>query len=205
MGKRDARVDAYIAKAADFAKPILIEIRERVHAACPEAEEDMKWSSPSFLYHGMLCGMAAFKGHAIFGFWKGPLVLGSRAEDAGTAGSFRTRLTKLSDLPSKKAMAADIKKAMALNEAGVTLPRAARRPAKPVVVPDDLAAALRKNQKAKAEFDRFPPSHKREYVEWITGARQEETRTRRLQTAIRQISEGKPQNWKYMKGLGVRD
>jgi len=199
MGKRDARVDAYIAKAADFAKPILIEIRERVHAACPEAEEDMKWSSPSFLYHGMLCGMAAFKEHAIFGFWKGPLVIGSRAEDAGTAGSFRTRLTKLSDLPSKKAMAADIKKAMALNEAGVTLPRAARRPAKPVVVPDDLAAALRKNKKAKAEFDRFPPSHKREYVEWITGARQEETRTRRLQTAIRQISEGKPQHWKYMK------
>jgi uncharacterized protein YdeI (YjbR/CyaY-like superfamily) len=198
MGKRDARVDAYIAKAPDFAKPILTEIRARVHAACPDVEEDMKWSSPSFIYHGMLCGMAAFKQHAIFGFWKGPLVLGSRAEDAGTTGAFRTRLTTVSDLGSKKAMAADIKKAMTVNEAGVTLPRA-RRPPTSILVPDDLAAALRKNQKAQTAFEKFSPSHKREYVEWITQARREETRTRRLQTAIQQISEGKPQNWKYMK------
>ena len=199
MGKRDPRVDAYIAKAADFAKPILNEIRERVHAACPDVAEDMKWSSPTFMHHGLLCGMAAFKEHAIFGFWKGPLVLGSRAEEVGRTGSFRTRLTKVSDLQSKKAMAADIKKAMALNEAGVTLPRASRGPATPIVVPDDLAAALRKNKKAQAAFELFSPSHKREYVEWITQARREETRTRRLQTAIEQISEGKPQNWKYMK------
>jgi uncharacterized protein YdeI (YjbR/CyaY-like superfamily) len=199
MGKRDARVDAYIAKARDFAKPILTEIRARVHAACPDVEEDMKWSSPTFMYHGMLCGMAAFKEHAIFGFWKGPLVLGSRAEEAGTAGSFRTRLTKVSDLPAKKAMAADIKKARALNEAGVTLPRATRGSAKPVVVPGDLAAALGKNRKAQAAFDKFSPSHKREYVEWITGAKRDETRARRLHAAIQQISEGKPQNWKYMK------
>ena len=198
MGKRDARVDAYIAKARDFAKPILIEIRERVHAACPDVEEDMKWSSPTFVYHGMLCGMAAFKEHAIFGFWKGPLVLGSRAEQAGTSGAFRTRLTTVSDLGSKKTMAADIKTAMALNEAGVTLPRA-RRPVKPVAVPDDLADALRNNKKAQGAFEKFSPSHKREYVEWIAQAKREETRTRRLQTAIEQISAGKPQNWKYMK------
>jgi uncharacterized protein YdeI (YjbR/CyaY-like superfamily) len=156
----------------------------------------MKWSSPSFMYRGMLCGMAAFKEHAIFGFWKGPLVVGTREDRTA---SFRTRLTKLSDLPSKKAMAADIRKAMALNEAGVTLPRAARGPAKPVIVPDDLGAALGKNKKAQAAFEKFSPSHKREYVEWITQAKREETRTRRLQTAIQQISEGKPQNWKYMK------
>ena len=199
MGKRDPRIDAYIAKAADFAKPILIELRERVHAACPDVEEDLKWSSPSFMYHGLLCGMAAFKQHAIFGFWKGPLVLGSRAGEEGQAGLFRTRLEKLSDLPSKKAMAADIKKAMALNEAGVTLPRAPRGPARPVAVPPDLAAALRTNRKAQTAFEKFPPSHKREYVEWITQAKREETRARRLQTAIQQISEGKPQNWKYVK------
>jgi len=199
MGKRDPRVDAYIEKAADFAKPILIEIRARVHAACPDVEEDMKWSSPTFLYRGMLCGMAAFKEHAMFGFWKGPLVLGSRAEEAGSSGAFRTRLVKVSDLGSKKAMAADIKKAMALNEAGVTLPRARRRPAKPAAVPDDLAAALQKNQKAQAAFEKFSPSHQREYAEWITQAKRAETRARRLQIAVQQISEGKPQNWKYMK------
>ena len=198
MGEKDPRVDAYIAKAADFAKPILTEIRKRVHAACPAAEEDMKWSSPTFLYHGMMCGMAAFKEHAIFGFWKGPLVLGDRADAAGTSGAFRTRMTKVSDLGSMKAMAANIKKAMALNEQGVTLPRT-RGKAKPVVVPADFAAALGKNTRAQAAFDKFPPSHKREYIEWIAEAKRDETRSRRLQTAIKQIAQGKPQNWKYMK------
>jgi uncharacterized protein YdeI (YjbR/CyaY-like superfamily) len=198
MGERDPRIDAYIAKAADFAKPILMEIRDRVHEACPECEETLKWSSPSFFYHGMLCGMAAFKEHAIFGFWKGPLVLGKRAEEPGTSGGFRTKLTKVSDLGSKKAMAADIRKAMTLNEAGVALPRT-RKPAAPLTLPADLAAALRKSKTAQTAFEKFSPSHKREYVEWIEGAKREETRARRLETAIQQISDGKPQNWKYMK------
>ena len=199
MGKRDPRVDAYIGKSADFAKPILEHLRDVVHAACPQVEETMKWSFPHFMHHGMLCGMAAFKEHAIFGFWKGPLVLGSRAEEAGASGAFRTRLTKVSDLGSKKTMAADIRKAMALNDAGVTIKKAPKAAAKPIAVPTDLAAALAKNKKAKAAFDGFPPSHKREYVEWITEAKREETRSRRLETAIAQMAEGKPHNWKYMK------
>lgn len=198
MGKKDPRVDAYIEKAPDFAKPILKEIRERVHAACPDCEEAMKWSSPSFMYHGLLCGMTAFKEHATFGYWKGPMVLGERAGSDKPADAYRIRLTTVADLGPRKAMAADIKKAMALNEAGVTLPRT-RQPATAVVVPDDFAAALGKNRKAQAVFDKFSPSHQREYVEWITGAKREETRTRRLETAVQQIAEGKPQNWKYMK------
>ena len=199
MGKKDPRVDAYIAKARDFARPILIEIRDRVHAACPDVEETMSWSSPSFRYQGPMCGMAAFKEHVIFGFWKGPLILGKPAEGEGPAGAFRTKLTKVADLGPKKETAANIKKAMALNEQGVALPRGPRKDPAPAVVPDDLAAALKKNKKAQAAFDEFSPSHKREYVEWLTSAKREETRARRLQTAIAQIAEGKPQNWKYMK------
>jgi uncharacterized protein YdeI (YjbR/CyaY-like superfamily) len=197
MGKRDPRVDAYIATAADFAKPILTELREIVHAACPDCEEAMKWRSPTFMYQGMLCGMSAFKEHAVFGFWKGPLVVESQQGD----NPYRVfgRLTKLSDLPPKKTLTGYIKKAMALNEAGVTIERAPKAPAKPIVLPKDLAAALAKNKKAKAAFDGFPPSHKREYLEWITDAKREETRSRRLQTAIAQMAEGKPHNWKYMK------
>ena len=197
MGTRDPRVDTYIAKAADFAKPILIELREIVHAACPDCEEAIKWSSPTFMYKGMLCGMSAFKEHAAFGFWKGPLVV----EDPKGDNPYRVfdRLTKLSDLPSKKTLTGFIKKAMALNDEGVTIKRAPKAPAKPIAVPKDLAAALAKNKKAKAAFDGFPPSHKREYLEWITEAKREETRTRRLQTAIAQMAEGKPHNWKYMK------
>ena len=197
MGKRDPRVDAYIANAADFAKPILTELREIVHAACPDCEEAMKWSSPTFSYKGILCGMSAFKEHAMFGFWKGPLVVEAQTGD----NPYRVfgRLTKLSDLPSKKTLTGYIRKAMALNDAGVTIEKAPKRPARTIALPADFAAALAKDRKAKAAFDGFSPSQKREYLEWITDAKREETRTRRLNTAIAQMAEGKPHNWKYMK------
>lgn len=192
MGTKDPRVDAYIAKAAPFAKPILIEIRERVHAACPACEETMKWSSPSFQYKGMLCGMGAFKEHCMFGFWKAALVVGGSNPHA----RFRY-LTSVADLPSKKEMTALIRKAMALNDNGVVVERAPREKKKPARVPADLVGALQKNKKAKAAFDAFSPSHKREYVEWITEARRDETRQKRIQTAIEWISAGKSRNWRY--------
>src|SRR5262245_19388617 len=197
MGKRDPRVDAYIAKAADFAKPILTHILDVVHQACPDVEEDLKWSTPSFMYKGILCGMAAFKQHATFGFWKHDLVTGSpRVEGSMGFG----RLTKVSDLPPKKALVAYVKKAAALNETGVKPARAPmkRAPKPPAQAPADLVAALRKNKTAPATFDAFSPSAKREYVEWITEAKTDETRARRLKTAVEWIAQGKQRNWKYM-------
>ena len=197
MGKRDPRVDAYIAKAADFAKSILTHIRDVVHEACPEVDEDLKWSTPSFMYKGILCGMAAFKQHATFGFWKHDLVTGSPRVD-GSMGF--GRLTKVSDLPPKKELIAYVKKAAALNEAGVKPTRAPmkRAPKPPATAPSDLVAALRKNKRAHTTFDAFSPSAKREYVEWITDAKTDETRARRLKTAVEWIAEGKHRNWKYM-------
>jgi hypothetical protein len=196
MGKRDPRVDAYIARSPEFAKPILNRVRQEVHAACPAVEEDMKWSSPHFMYKGMLCAMASFKQHAAFGFWKGSLVVGTAPKDINAAGWFG-RLTKASDLPPRKALAAYVKKAMALNDAGITVSRKPKGPAKPIKVPPDLAAALKKNKKAQAAFDTFSPSHKRDYIEWITEAKSDETRTRRLAQAIEWIAEGKSRNWRY--------
>jgi uncharacterized protein YdeI (YjbR/CyaY-like superfamily) len=199
MGKRDPRVDAYIAKAGDFAKPILNRLREAVHASCPDVEEAMKWSFPHFLYKGILCSMASFKEHAAFGFWKGSLVLGGRVQDADAMGQFG-RLTKLSDLPSKNVLAGYIKKAAALNDEGVKVERMRKRPAPTTVrLPADLAGALKKNTQAQTTFERFSPSHKREYVEWITEAKSDDTRARRLQTAVEWMAEGKPRNWKYMR------
>ena len=119
MGTRDARVDAYIAKSADFARPILNHLREVVHAACPDVEETMKWSFPHFQYQGMLCSMASFKEHCAFGFWKGSLVVGKDAAEAEKAAGQFGRLTKVSDLPSKKVLTGYIKEAMKLNEDGV--------------------------------------------------------------------------------------
>jgi uncharacterized protein YdeI (YjbR/CyaY-like superfamily) len=198
MGKRDDRVDAYIARSAEFAGPVLEHLRDIVHAACPEVEETMKWSFPHFQYKGMLCSMAAFKEHCSFGFWKSSLVLEKGREGVEDGAGQFGRITALKDLPSKKILSGYIKEAMKLNDAGVKPVRA--RPKKPaeVVVPEDLSSALHKNKKAAAVFEKFSPSNKREYIEWITEAKTEATRTRRLQTAIEWMAEGKPRNWKYM-------
>jgi uncharacterized protein YdeI (YjbR/CyaY-like superfamily) len=199
MGKRDPRVDAYIGKAADFAKPILTQVREAVHASCPDVEEAMKWRFPHFMYKGMLCSMASFKEHAAFGFWKGSLVLGDRSRNDEAMGQMG-RLTKASDLPSKKMLAGYIKKAMALNDEGVKVEKKTMRVApRAMKVPAELVTALKKNKKAQSSFDGFSPSHRREYVEWIGEAKNEDTRARRLRTAVEWMAEGKSRNWKYMK------
>jgi uncharacterized protein YdeI (YjbR/CyaY-like superfamily) len=196
MGNRDPRVDAYIAKAAPFAKPILEHIRETVHAACPAVEETMKWSFPHFDYKGMLCSMASFKAHCAFGFWKGSMVL-ERSQIKNEAMGQMGRITSIDDLPPKKELVRLIKAASKLNDEGVVAPRKKSAPKKPIEVPDDLAAALKRNAKARATFEGFPPSHRNEYIAWITGAKRDETRTRRLAQAIEWMAEGKSQNWKY--------
>jgi uncharacterized protein YdeI (YjbR/CyaY-like superfamily) len=200
VGTRDPRVDAYIDKASDFAKPILTHIRETVHAACPDCQETMKWSFPHFEYKGMLCSMAAFKQHAVFGFWKASLILpnGASDEPRDAMGHFG-KLTKVSDLPPKKVLTGYIRKAMALNDEGITIARPKPAAPKPVTAPADLTNALKKNRKAQATFASFSPSHKREYVEWITEAKTGATRARRLATTLAWLEEGRARNWKYMK------
>jgi uncharacterized protein YdeI (YjbR/CyaY-like superfamily) len=190
MPKQDPRVDAYIAKSADFAKPILKRIRKLVHAACPDVTETMKWNMPFFEHKGSLCGMAAFKQHCALMFWKGRLFLGKERD------KFR-RITSPADLPGDKILTGHIRKAVELNETGVKNPARTKSKAKKVVVPDYFLAALRKNQKALVAFENFSPSCQREYVEWITEAKREETRARRMQTTIQWLAAGKSRNWKY--------
>jgi uncharacterized protein YdeI (YjbR/CyaY-like superfamily) len=197
MGKKDPRVDAYIAKAAPFAKPILTHLRDVIHSASPEIDEEMKWSFPHFTYKGIVASMAAFKEHASFGFWKSSLVLDKSTRSGDGMGSFG-RLTSVADLPAKPVLVGYVKQAMKLNDAGVPSPtRSKPKPKPPVVVPKDLAAAIKKNKQAAATFEKLPPSHRREYVEWITEAKTDATRLKRLTTAIEWMSEGKARNWKY--------
>jgi uncharacterized protein YdeI (YjbR/CyaY-like superfamily) len=197
MGHRDPRFDEYIARAQPFARPILTYIREAVHAGCPEVEETIKWRNPTFRYKGILCGMAAFKGHAAFGFWKASAMDGVSRKATEAAGQFG-RITSIDDLPSKAALVKLVRQAVALHDAGVKAPRIKTAPKKPLKAPADLVAALRKNAKAKKTYGAFSPSAKREYVEWITGAKGEETRQRRVATAIEWMAAGKQRNWKYM-------
>jgi uncharacterized protein YdeI (YjbR/CyaY-like superfamily) len=199
MATKDPRIDAYIAKSADFAKPILKHLRKVVYAACPQVEETMKWSMPHFDYKGMMCGMAAFKEHCAFGFWKADLIFDrdEQAEKSGM-GSFGC-IKSLKDLPNQKTLVGYVKKAAALNEAGIKAPgRTKPKKREPPATPDYFTAALQKNAKARKTFDSFPPSHRREYLEWITEAKRQETRKERLAKTIKWLSEGKSRNWKYM-------
>lgn len=198
MGKKDPRVNGYIAKAAPFAKPILTHLRKVVHAGCPAVTETMKWRFPHFEHGGILCSMAAFKNHCAFGFWKSQLLFGdadSRAEAMGQFG----RITSIGDLPSEKILTDYVRKAARLNETGVK-PVSRKRDVnkKAISVPADLQTALAKNSKARKTFENFTYTHKKEYVEWITGAKRPETRVRRLKAAVRWMAQGKPQNWKYL-------
>jgi uncharacterized protein YdeI (YjbR/CyaY-like superfamily) len=202
MEKNDARIDLYISKSAEFAKPILLHLRELVHTACPDVKETIKWSFASFDYKGPMCSMASFKQHCAFGFWKASLMkdkaLVVNAESESSMGHYG-KITSLKDLPADKKIIAHIKEAMMLNNKGIKLPPRKVNTNKEIVVPDYFLKQLKKNKKAITTFESFSPSHKREYVEWITEAKTDETKNRRMETAIEWISEGKSRNWKYMK------
>ena len=201
MEKYDPRIDAYIEKAADFAKPILLHIRQLVHGAAPQITETVKWGMPFFDYKGPVCQMASFKQHAAFGFWKATSLNDAHGLiNAGeaAAGSFG-RLTSLSDLPSDEILVDFITQAIQLNETGVkgTMKKEPGTVKAEIPMPDYFAALLLTEPKALAVFEAFSASHKREYLEWITEAKSEATRQKRMETAAEWIAEGKSRHWKY--------
>lgn len=199
MGTKDPRVDLYIARSADFARPILEHLRELIHATCPDVVETMKWSFPHFDYRGsMMCSMASFKGHCAFGFWKGSLIFEDGAKSDEAMGQFG-RITSLKDLPPKKQIAGYIRKAMKLNDEGIVAARTKTAPRAEIGVPRELASALTKNSEAQRQFKAFTPGKQREYNEWIAEAKTDATRAKRVAQAVEWIAEGKPRNWKYMK------
>lgn len=193
-------VDAYIEKSAEFARPILIHLRALVHRGCPTAVETMKWSFPHFEHGGqILCSMAAFKAHCAFGFWHQGMekFVDARLAKTEAMGTFG-RIAQREDLPGDAAMLRYIKAAVALIDSGVPARGRNTGKRKPEAkVPPDLAAALKKNKAAAATFEQFSPSHRREYVDWIVEAKREETRQKRLATALEWLAQGKSRHWKY--------
>lgn len=199
MGSRDPRVDAYIAAAAPFARPILEHLRELVHRGAPEIVETIKWGMPFFTREKNVCHMAAFKAHCAFGFWTGRMT-GSTGKEGEAMGQFG-RIASLADLPSDRKLVALVRAAVALDERGGKTPARPKKTGPDIDVPEDLQMALRtrKHATARKTFEAFPPSHRREYVEWIAEAKTEATRAKRLASTLEWLAEGKPRNWKYMK------
>lgn len=195
--EKDERIDAYIARQADFARPILTTLRDAVARHCPDAREVIKWGSPAWTYHGKpLCSMAAFKAHATFGFWRGTEVTGETGRAHDAMGQFG-RMTALDDLPDDALFGRLVARAAELIDSGVSAPRTLKHPKPDLVVPPALAGALARAPEAARTFAALRPSHRREYVEWIAEAKRNETRDRRIAQAIAWLTEGKRRNWKY--------
>jgi len=204
MQHTDERVDAYISKAAPFAQPILQHLRALIHKACPGVTENIKWSRPFFEHHGMLCGIAAFKQHCAFIFWRGSQlsdpykVLKGEAE---TGMGHLGNITSLEDLPADKIMLAYIKEAAAINEQGQAPPAKARvkKDKSELEIPDYLQKALAKNSKAAQNFAAMTYSQQKDYAEWVMEAKTAATRDKRVATTVEWVAEGKTRNWKYEK------
>jgi len=202
MEHYDNRVDAYIEKSPEFARPILEYLRKLVHETAPHVTETMKWSTPFFDYKGVVCAMAAFKQHCSFGFWKASLLYDpqkilSLADQA--AGSFG-RLSNIDDLPPKEVLVEFIHQAIALNEDNKVKPAPTKKaPAERVelVIPDYFIKFLEAHPQAWLNLNQFSYSQKKEYIEWITEAKTEATRLKRMETAAEWLTEGKSRHWKY--------
>lgn len=197
------KTDAYIAKSASFAQPILQHIRELVHQACPHAEEAIKWGFPHFLTHGeILCNMAAFKQHCSLGFWKAAIMEDPKGlltiMEKASMGHLG-KIASLKDLPPDKTLLSYIREADRLNREGIKIPPKPVAEKKELEVPPALTAALKKHKAADKVFRDFSYSHRKEYIEWITEAKTEATRDKRIAQAVEWIAEGKGRNWKYQK------
>ncbi len=191
--QRDPRIDAYIAKAQPFARPILERVREIIHRALPDIEEGIKWGMPAFMLKGKnVAGMAAFKVHT-------SIMLTADDTAGGGMGSYG-KVASLDQLPSEKDLTRRLHFArdmLAKGKALRTVPE--RKPKAAAAMPQDFDAALREAPKARAFYDGLAPGQKREYLEWITEAKKDATRAKRLTTSIEWLSEGKRRNWKYEK------
>ncbi|MCB0380848.1 MAG: YdeI/OmpD-associated family protein [Flavobacteriales bacterium] len=191
---KNPKVDEYIAKSAEFAQPILSKLRALVHQVNPDIEETIKWGMPNFEYKGMLFNMAAFKQHCAFGFWKQKLIKSLDGAEDGM-GSFG-KIKSLNDLPSDEILLMLMQEAVMLNEKGIQLPKVVKEK-KNLVVPKELKDVLQQHPKAKEVFDNFAYTHQKEYIEWITEAKQDSTKQKRITQTIEWLLEGKNRNWKY--------
>lgn len=192
----EPRIDAYIDKAQPFAQPILKKVRERVHAVLPDVEEAIKWSMPAYMVGGKLVLItAAFKAHTALNFWRGQ-ELGDRSASDDALGQFG-KISALDQLPPDDELDGLIRTAAELAKTAPKARKTKHEPKRAAELHPEFASALAGAPKAKAILESFPPSARNDYFEWITEAKQDSTRHKRIATAIEWLSEGKRRHWKY--------
>lgn len=202
MGEKSLEVNAYIKKAAGFAKPILEHFRNLVHTACPTITETIKWGFPHFEYKGIVCSMAAFKNHCAIGFRKASLLKDPyrilQTNEKNGMGNF-DKITSKDALAEDAILIAYIKEAVSLNENNIKSPIKHKSKTPLPAIPDALKKALLENKKASSTFANFSDSHKREYILWLNEAKTIQTFEKRLATTLAWLEKGKSRNWKYEK------
>jgi len=204
MANYNKTVDDYIAKMADFAKPILNHLREVVHSTCPNVEENIKWGIPHYSYKcDHLVMMAGFKHHCSFNLHKAELMKDKAIQDSVKQGKkfgYMDKIKDISELPDTTTLSAYIKEAMELNANGTAKPKPVKeKSAVEVVAPKAFIDALKEDEKANAIFESKSPSFRKAYITWVAEAKTEETQQKRIAQSIEWISKGKDRFWQSKK------
>ncbi|MCD0472277.1 YdeI family protein [Flavobacterium sp. JAS] len=199
----NSKVDEYIAKSEDFAKPILEYLRQIIHETCPDAAEDIKWGTPHYAYKGdHLCMIAGFKNHCSFSLYKAEFIKNKEIAESVKAGKkfgYMDKLKSVSELPSKNILISLIKEAMTINEQGIKKEKTVSDKPKVIETPEYLVEALNANKKAKEVWESKSDSYRKDYLVWIIDAKTDTTRQKRIEQSLEWIAEGKGRFWQYEK------
>ncbi|MES2006117.1 MAG: YdeI/OmpD-associated family protein [Bacteroidota bacterium] len=203
MAQLNKKVTEYISNSAEFAQGIMEHLRQIIHETCPDAEEDIKWGTPHYSYKGdHLCMMGGFKNHCSFSLYKAEFIKDKEimlSVKAGKKFGYMDKLKSIADLPSKKILVSLLKEAMTINEKGIKKEKPVSDKPKLVETPDYLIQRLSTDPKAKEIFNTKSNSFRKEYIVWISDAKTDETRQKRLAEAMEWIAEGKSRFWKSKK------
>lgn len=203
MAQLNSKVDEYIAKSEDFAKPILEYLRQIIHETCQDATEDIKWGTPHYSYKGdHLCMIAGFKNHCSFSIYKAEFLQDKEIAESVKAGKkfgYMDKLKSVSELPSKEVLVSLLKEAMTINEQGIKKEKAVSDKPKVIETPEYLTEALDANTKAKEVWESKSASYRKDYLVWITDAKTDATRQKRIEQSLEWIAEGKGRFWQYEK------
>jgi uncharacterized protein YdeI (YjbR/CyaY-like superfamily) len=203
MKKSNSKVDEYVAKSEAFAKPILEHWRQLIHDNCPDVEEAIKWGFPHFDYKGdFMCVIASYKNHCSLTFLKAELMYDPRLKESKTlkpTQRFLGKVMNLTDLPPDEEFIGLLKEAMVLNEKGIKVIVPKSDKPKVLEMPDYFSKKLASNAKAKEIFENKSDSFRKDYIIWISDAKTEATRQKKMEEAVEWIAEGKGRFWKYEK------
>ncbi|MCW3104718.1 MAG: hypothetical protein JWO09_3158 [Bacteroidetes bacterium] len=191
-----ALIDEGISQAEPKAQAICKKLRAIIFKAEPDIIEDWKWG-PNYYKDGMVCGFWYFKTHVSFVFFQGALLKDKKKVLLKNEGNLHNRHIKFTDLKQidEKLLIEYITEAVINNEKGLKITEAKD---KTVVIPDDFKKLLSKNKLLK-NFEEMSYSKRKDYVGWINGAKQAETRERRITQALEKIKEKLGLNDHYLK------